>query len=132
MPIALEITLILMLTALAASLVPLLMQMRRTAQSLESFLTSSAKDLAQIAGDVHASRLRMDHLAGSLQASVDELLGLARLMREAGHAVKSYHARFLGTVESASRNLGGLIGGVSAALAFFKRNKPAHEMEKRS
>ncbi|HTL98134.1 MAG TPA: hypothetical protein VL181_04955 [Holophagaceae bacterium] len=120
-----------MLAALAAGLVPLLLQLRRTAQSLDAFLISSTKDLAQIAGDVHASRLRMDHLAGSLQTSVDELLGFVRLMGEAGRAVKSYHARFLGTVESASRNLGGVIGGISAVLAFFKRSRTPHEMEKR-
>jgi hypothetical protein len=129
MPIALEITLILVLAALAAGLVPLLFQLRRTAQGLDAFLLSSAKDLAQIAGEIHASRLRVDHLTGSLQASVDELLSFLRVMGDAGRALRSYQARFSGTVASASQNLGGLIGGVSAVLALFKRSKTTHEPE---
>jgi hypothetical protein len=134
MPVALEITLILVLTLLAAGLVALLLQLRRTAQGVDAFLLSSAKDLAQIAGDIHASRLRVDHLAGSLQTSADELLSFLRVMGDAGRALRSYQARFSGTVASASRNLGGVIGGISAVLAFFKRSKTTHEpeLEKRS
>ena len=72
MSIALQATLILVLAAIAIGLVPLLFQMRRTAQGLDAFLIASRRDLSQIADDVHASRLRMDHLAVSLQASLDE------------------------------------------------------------
>jgi hypothetical protein len=128
-PIALEITLILVLALLAAGLVPLLFQLRRTARGLDAFLLASSKDLAQIAGDVHASRLRMDHLAGSLQSSVDELISIFQAVGEAGRSLKSYHSRFLGTIDWASRNLGSVIGGISGVLAFFKRSKPFHQTE---
>ena len=129
MPIALEATLIAVLAALAIGLVPLLFQLRRTAQGLDAFLLSSRKDLSQIAEDVHASRLRMDHLAGSLQVSIDELSTFARLMGEAGRAVKEFHTRFQDTIGSASRNLGGIIGGISAVLPFFKCRQTPHESE---
>ena len=129
MLIALEITLIVVLVALAVVLVPLFFQLRRTAQGIDAFLLSSTRDLAQIAGDVHASRERMDHLAGSLQTSVDEMLSFIRLMGEVGRAVRGFHDRFQNTLESASRNFGGVIGGVSAVLAFFKRSKTNHKPE---
>ncbi|GLH67000.1 hypothetical protein [Geothrix edaphica] len=123
MPVALEITLILVLVALAAALVPLLHQLRRTARGLDLFLLSTSKDLAQIAQDVHASRLRMDLLAGSITESLSGFSAFAKSVGELGSTVNEWHVRFRNTIESASRNIGGLIGGISAALAFFK-SKP--------
>jgi len=124
---ALEVTLILVLVAIAGALVPLLFQLRRTAQGLDAFLISSRRDLSQIAEDVHASRLRMDHLAVSLQASLDELSVFAQLMGEVGGMVRHFHNQFHSTIESASRNLGGILGGISAALSFFKRPPTPHD-----
>lgn len=129
MPIALEVTLIVVLIVLAIGLVPLLFQLRRTAQGLDAFLLSTRKDLSQIAEDVHASRLRMDHLADSLQDSLDELSTCARVMGDIGRAAKDFHTRFNSTIESASRNFGGIIGGVSAVLAFFKSKRTPHVRE---
>ena len=121
MSTALEITLIIVLVASAGGLVPLLFQLRRTAQGLDAFLISSRRDLSQIAEDVHASRLRMDHLAISLQTSLDEISVFAQLMGEVGGMVRNFHNQFHSTIESASRNLGGILGGISAVLSFFKR-----------
>lgn len=129
MPIALEITLILVLASLAIGLVPLLYQLRRTAQTLDLFLLSTGKDLSQIAEDVHASRLRMDGLASSLSVSLTELSVFARSIGEVGSTVSEWHARFRNTIESASRNFGGVIGGISAALAFFKSRPTSKEPE---
>lgn len=128
MPIPLEITLILVLLATAVGLVPLLYQLRRTAQALDLFLLSTKKDLSQIADDVHASRLRMDHLAGTLQLTLCELSLFAKTMGEFGTKVKELHAVFHNSLESASRNVGGVIGGISAVLAFFN-HKPTPPLE---
>jgi hypothetical protein len=125
MPIALEITLIAVLLALAVGLVPLLFQLRRTAQTLDAFLLASSRDLAQIAEDVHASRLRMDHLVGTLQTSLDDLSAFARFTGSVGRTLKDYHSRFHTTLESASRNLGVILGGIGAVLTLFKRRSPS-------
>ena len=129
MPIALEVTLILFLVALSVGLLPLFFQMRRTGQGLEAFLLATRKDLAQIAEDVHASRIRMDHLGISLQASLDEVLSFAQTMGEIGAMVKNFHNRFHNSIESASMNLGGIIGGISALLTYFKRKPTSTEPE---
>jgi len=119
MPVALEVTLILVLIALAIGLLPLLFQLRTTARGLDQFLLSARRDLSQIAEDVHASRLRMDHLAGTLQATLTDLSTFTRSVGEVGQTVKEWHHRFRTTLESASRTVGGLLGGLSSVLAFF-------------
>ncbi|MBK8724946.1 MAG: hypothetical protein IPL96_02530 [Holophagaceae bacterium] len=131
MPTALEITLILVLAAIAVGLVPLLFQLRRTAQGLDAFLLSSRIHLGQIAEDVHASRMRMDELAGSLQTSMNELSTFAQAMGDVGRTVKDLHTRFSGSLDATSRNLGLILGGLSAVLAFFKcrQSTPAPEPE---
>ena len=129
MPIALEITLILVLMALAVGLVPLLYQLRRTAQSLDLFLLSTKKDLSQIAEDVHASRMRMDHLASTLQLTVSDFSAFAKSVGEIGNRVKELHAEFHNSLETTSRIVGSAIGGISAVLTFLKSRQPPHEPE---
>ena len=109
MRIALELTLILVLLALAAGLVPLLFQLRRTAQGLDAFLLSTRKDLAQITEDVHASRLRMDHLGVSIQIYLDEISGFVGVLRAVKEAVKSF---------------GGIFGGIGSVLNLFRSGHP--------
>ena len=125
----LQVTLILFLIALAGGLVPLLFQLRRTAKGLDAFLVASRRDLGQITEDVHASRLRMDHIAASLQASLDEISVFAHLMGDLGGMVRNFHTQFHSTIESASRNLGGILGGISAVLSFFKSQPTPQEPE---
>jgi hypothetical protein len=108
MAIALEATLILVLLATAIGLVPLLFQLRRTAQSLDHFLLLSRKDLAQIAEDVHASRLRMDHLAFSLQGSLDDLSLFTRMLGDVGRTVADVNQRFHTTLDAITRHFGEL------------------------
>jgi hypothetical protein len=127
MSTALQVTLILFLIALAGGLVPLLFQLRRTAKALDAFLIASRRDLGQITEDVHASRLRMDHLAVSLQASLDEISVFAQLMGEVGGMIRNFHNQFHSTIDSASRNLGGILGGISAVLSFFKSQPTQQE-----
>lgn len=129
MPIALEITLILVLIALAVGLVPLLNQLRRTARGLDLFLLSTKKDLAQIAEDVHATRVRMDHVAGSLEIQLGEFARFARSIGELGSTIQDWHTRFHNTIDSASRTFGGILGGISTVLAFCKSKQTPHEPE---
>ena len=129
MPIALEITLILVLVAVAVAVVPLLYQLRKSAQAMDLFLLSKKLDLAQIAEDVHASRLRMDHLASTLQSTLYEFSVFAKSVGELGGWLKELQTNFRTSLESASRNFGGIIGGISAVLAFLKTRQTPHEPE---
>lgn len=120
MSTALQVTLIVVLVAIAIGLIPLLYQLRRTAKGLDAFLISSTKDLSQIAEDVHASRLRMDHLAASLQGSLNEFSALAESAGDVGRTLKQVHTRVHSIIEYASQNFGSIIGGLGTVLALYK------------
>jgi hypothetical protein len=123
MPKALELTLILVLLALAIGLVPLLFQLRKTALGLDLFLHSAKHDLSQIAEDVRASRLRMDNLAGTLQLTLSEISLFTKSVGELGIRVKELHTEYRTNLEATARIAGSVVGGLSAVLAFFK-SKP--------
>jgi uncharacterized protein YoxC len=127
MPLALEITLILVLILLTLFLAPLFYQLRRTAQSLDLFLLSTRQDISQIAEDVHASRQRMDHLAETLQQTLADFSVFSKSVGDLSLRVRELHATFRTSLDSASRSVGGVMGGLSAVLAFFssKQTKPA-------
>jgi type II secretory pathway component PulM len=119
MPIVLETALVLALVALMAFLVPLLAQMRRTARSADQFLRAAQADLAQVAQDVHAVRLRLDQAALSLEPTLEALATLSRAAEGVGKAVTDIKARYAHGLESASQILGILMGGVRALAAFL-------------
>lgn len=123
MPIALELTLILVLLAIAAGLVPLLFQLRRTAQGLDAFLLATRKDLAQMTEDVHASRVRMDHLGVSAQLYLDEVAGFIGVMRSVKEGVRTVAAGIRGALGPASNPMVGLLAGLGAVLVLFRRSR---------
>lgn len=129
MTIALQITLILVLLGVAVGTMHLLYQLGRTAKSLDVFLNTTQKELARIAEDVHASRLRMDQLADSLKPSLDELSVFTRTLGRVSHAVNDFQTKFHGGFESAPQKLGSLLGLLAPVVTFFKRRKQSKREE---
>jgi hypothetical protein len=121
MPFALELTLILVLLGIAAGLVPLLFQLRRTAQGLDAFLLATRKDLSQMTEDVHASRVRMDHLGVSVQVYLDEVAGFMGVLRGVKEGVRAVTAGIRSALDPASNPMAGLLAGLGAAAALFRR-----------
>lgn len=121
MSTALEVTLIVVLLVLTAGVLPLLMQLRRTARSLEAFLEAAGGDLGRITEDVHAVRGQVERLAADLGPPVASLARFAGAMGRVGTAVEDLHDRVRSTIASASRRWGGLTAGLSAVLGIFAR-----------
>jgi hypothetical protein len=76
----LQIILAIVLVALAACLVPLLLQLRRTAASVQHLAESAREDIRQIATDVHHLRTRADELADLAAITLELPLGLGRII----------------------------------------------------
>ena len=129
-PISLQITLIVVLLALAAGMLSVIFYLGRATRSLDVFLQGAQKDLTRISDDAHASRLRMDQLADSLQTSLDEFAGLARAAGNVGRMVGDLQTQFQIGMESVSRNLGSLLGLLGPVLAVFRSPRHSHGEEK--
>ena len=124
MGMALQITLILVVVALTAGLLPLIFQCCRTAKALEVFLESAQKDLNEIAEDVRISRQNLDQLTVTLKGSLVEVSVFASALGVAGRALRDCQLQFQSRFEAASRLLGGLLGGLGSALSLF-RSQPS-------
>jgi xanthine/uracil/vitamin C permease (AzgA family) len=120
MSIAIGIALILVLGAVTAGLVPLLLQLRNTARGLDQFLRAAQMDLAQIAQDVHAARLRTDELAASIRPTLDELGSIARTVDEAGKTALALKDQYIHCFDTVSQTLGSLLGGFASLRAFLR------------
>ncbi len=126
MPMSLQITLVVVLLALAAGMLSVCFYLGRAARSLDVFLQGAKKDLTRISDDAHASRLRMDQLADSLQISLDEFAGLARTAGKLGRMVDELQMQFQTGMETVSRNLGSLLGLLGPVLAAFRSPRHLH------
>lgn len=129
MPIALEIAIIVFLILITIGVFPLLIQLRRTAKHMDNFLISSKQDLTQIAEDVHAARMRLENLAGSLQICLDGVTRCIQSVEETGQTIKHFRDRVQIAVESAAQKWKGILGGISTVLAFFKCHQTSAHKE---
>ncbi len=76
----LQIILAVVLLAVSACLIPVLLQLLRTARSVELLAESARVDLQQITADVHHLRERADGLADLAAANLEMPLGVGRVM----------------------------------------------------
>ena len=127
MSTALDVARIVILLALALGALPLLMQLRRTARSLEVFLEAARGDLARIVDDVHAVRGQVDRLAAEVGPSVASLASFAGALGRVGTALEDLQARTHRAFASASRRWGGLTAGLSMVLGCLARRPTNQE-----
>jgi hypothetical protein len=123
MAIWLQIILAIVLLAVGACLVPLLLQLRRTAASVQHLADSARQDLQQITEDVHHIRARADDLADLAEAGLQWPLRIGRLVSGA-----------LDTMESVMGHtrpwISALLTGLRFALNLLRRPKaPAEPKE---
>jgi len=67
----LQVVLVLVVLILAGCLVPLLLQLYRTAKAVEALAQSAREDLRQIAQDVHETRLHLDKVTAMAEKSLE-------------------------------------------------------------
>jgi len=116
----LQIVIAVVLVVLCAALVPLLLQMKRTAAAVERLADSAREDLGGIARDIHEVRTRLDGLADLAAATL-------ALPAALGDAV----ARLFRTMPEEARTprwVGLVLAGLKWVLNTFLRPKEgSHE-----
>lgn len=125
MALFLQITLAVVLALLCGFLIPLLLQLRRTAAAVQGLAESARQDLNLISADVHHLRERADALADlasegmELPATLNHILG----------SIANTLANYLGGRPSPLVDL--LLAGVKMAISLFRpgQGKAAPESE---
>lgn len=117
MSTVLQCILALAVLALCAYLIPLLIQLRRTAAELERFSRSASKDLGCMAEDVRRVRERVEGLADS----ASQVLRAPSLLSQAVAGAIQGIPAFLGRREKSSGWMQSLLAGIEFALTLFKR-----------
>ena len=118
MTAVLQIVIAVVLVALCAFLVPLLIQLRRTAAAVERLAESAREDLKGIAEDVHQVRQRVDGLADLAATSLSFPANLGELIASLVRAVPDLLAR------KSPGWVSLILKGLSYLGAFFLRPRP--------
>ena len=123
MAIWLQVILAIVLLAIGGCLVPLLLQLRRTAASVQQLADSARQDLRQITDDVHHIRTRADGLADLAEAGLNWHLRIGKVASGA-----------LGAVEAVLGQTGPWISALLTAVRFAinllrRPKKPAEPEE---
>lgn len=117
MALWLQVILAVVLVAVAGFLVPLLLQLRRTAAAVEQLAESARADLRQVAEDVHHLRNRADGLVDLAAASLELPMGITRLVSGTAQALETF------LVKGGMPWMGALLTGVKFIVKFFRRSR---------
>jgi uncharacterized membrane protein len=121
MALWLQVLLAIVLVALCACLVPLLLQLRRTAAAVQQLAESARTDLHQVAADVHHLRERADALAELAAVSMQLPLGLSRIVAGTAQAIETL------LVKGGIPWISAVVAGLKFVINFFRRPAPAAE-----
>jgi hypothetical protein len=122
MAIWLQIILAIVLVAVGGCLVPLLLQLRRTAASVQQLADSARQDLRQITEDVHHIRTRADGLADLAEAGLNWHVRIGNLASGALGAVEA-------VLGQAGPWISALLTGLRFAINLLRRPKKPAEPE---
>lgn len=125
MTLVLQIVLIAAIVVLTAYLVPLLIQLRRTAASVEQFTQSASEDLRKISTDVHEVRLKVEETAGLATHALEHPSVLSQIILGIAGALPA----LLGKSDASSGLMTSLMSGVKALFSFYQRSKAAPTKE---
>jgi hypothetical protein len=120
MAIWLQVILAIALLAIGGCLVPLLLQLRRTAASVQQLAESARQDLRQITDDVHHIRTRADGLADLVESGLNWNARLGQLASGALGAVEA-------VLGQAGPWISALLTGLRFAINLLRR--PKHSAE---
>ena len=125
MPLLLQIVLSLAVAVLTIFLVLLLVQARRTAAAVERLAEGAARDLRQVAEDIHAVRNQVEDVA-SLVRRASELP--STLTQVVTGVVKALPVLF-GRKTAPSNWIDSLLTGIETALTLFHRREASLSKE---
>lgn len=125
MTLALQILAAVSLVVLMAYLVPLLIQLRKTAAAVEHLSRQAEHDLAAALAEIQGVRARVDEVAELAKRGLDQGSPMSHMVSGILRAIPA----LLGRAPSAPNFFETLLTGLASALHWFRRAKPARPQE---
>jgi len=125
MALVFQILVTVALVVLVGFMVPLLLQLRRTAAAAERLADSARRDLDRMAEDIHHMRLQTDEVAGMAKQALEIPSAVGQMVSGLVHAVPALFGKRdggLGVLEL-------LLAGFQAAASFIRRPQAATDKE---
>lgn len=113
----LQISLAILLLGLGAALIPLLIQLRKTAIAMEELAKSTQQDISRVADDVHQIRIQVDEVTVMAKEALSLPSTINHGLQEFFHAVPS----LFNPKGSQFSWMNMLLGGIQTVISLFKR-----------
>jgi len=112
---------------LVAFLVPVLMQLRRTAEESERLLWRMNEDLPVLFQEATQAAQNMNHVATEMREAAAHARVLGDAVGEVGKTINQVHGLVRGGTGSLLTNVGSLLAGFRAAYGVFTKKPEAQE-----
>lgn len=112
---------------LVAFLVPVLMQLRKTAEESERLLRRMNEDLPVLFREATQAAQNMNQVAGQMQEAAAHARVLGNAIGEVGETINQVHGLVRGGAGTLLTNVGSLLAGFRAAYGVFTKKSESHQ-----
>ena len=112
---------------LVAVLVPMLMQLRKTAEESERLLRRMNEDLPVLFREATQAAQNMNQVATEMREAATRARVLGDAMGEVGETINQVHGLVRGRAGTLLTNVGSLLAGFRAAYGVFTQKSESHQ-----
>ncbi len=118
-----EITLLILLAAALAGVIPVLIQIHHAARTLNTFLVSAEKHLIQMGEDVHTTQASIERVSSSLRKPIEDLSKFANVVKGTGVLIQETEFKIRKIVQVVAFISGNPIAVLKTFLGVFRNTK---------
>jgi uncharacterized protein YoxC len=112
---------------LVGYLVPVLIQLRKTAAESEQLFAKMNADLPSLVGDLRAMNQNVNELAGQAHGGVEHAMVLLHAIGEVGESVQEVHNVVRGSSGTLLTNMASMVAGFKAATQVVRARMTSYE-----
>ena len=118
-----EVTLLILLAAALAGVIPVLIQIHHAARTLNIFLVSAEKHLIQMGEDVHMTQASIERVSISLRKPIEDLSKFANVVKGTGVMIQETEFKIRKIIQVVSFISGNPFTVLKTFLGVFRTTK---------
>lgn len=119
-----QVVFLIVLASLGCFLVPLLLQLRKTAKAIEELAKSANRDINRVADDVHQIKIQMDEIAELTKESLTLPANISQMVQTITHLILSFI-----DIQNEKSIFNNLLSGIQTIIAIFRKRGDTGEKE---